>query len=622
MSASPPKTTSSFSHLLLKTLAVVLLGAILFLISAAMLIGVYQLWYTGRIFPGIHIADVNVGGLSQEQAAFYISTNFKFTPNGKINLWYGDQIIEVTPKQLGIQLDASASVMDAYQSGRSGSFGSRFAYLASGNYSPRSLPPTILFDQATALRFLEQISQQYDHPAVEAQLAMQGTQVSSQMGQIGQELDMAGSLEQIGLQIRQLNLEQIILPVNKTTPQILDASPFANMAQEILNQSVTLKLPSSQADSATEWKIAPEELAPMLTFETRQEDGQTKLVPQLKQDILNAYLTDLAEQVEIKTENPRFIFNDETGQLDLLAAGVIGRQVDFPATSDAIQAALADGQTTIEVVLNSQPPAVSDSASGTELGITELIHSESSYFYGSSEARVQNIQTAANQFHGLLVPPNSTFSMADAMDDITLDNGYAEALIIYNGQTIEGVGGGVCQVSTTLFRAAFFSGFPITERHPHAYRVSYYEKTAGNQRSSNFAGLDATVYVPIIDLKFVNDTPYWLLMETYVDPSANRITWKFYSTWDGRTVDWQTSGPTNVEEPKKPLYKENPELSPGEIEQVEWEADGADVHVDRSVYTDSTLLFQDSFDTHYEPWRAVYEFGPGTEGIPASDEDE
>ena len=70
-----------------------------------------------------------------------------------------------------------------------------------------------------------------------------------------------------------------------------------------------------------------------------------------------------------------------------------------------------------------------------------------------------------------------------------LDNGYSEALIIYNGKTIEGVGGGVCQVSTTLFRTAFFAGFPIEERHPHAYRVSYYEKTYGNKRDSNLAGL-------------------------------------------------------------------------------------------------------------------------------------
>ena len=255
------------------------------------------------------------------------------------------------------------------------------------------------------------------------------------------------------------------------------------------------------------------------------------------------------------------------------------------------------------------------------LGITELIHIENSYFFGSSEERIQNIEKASGEFLGLLVPPGATFSMAANMGDISLDNGYSEALIIYNGRTIEGVGGGVCQVSTTLFRAAFFAGYPIDERHPHAYRVSYYEKTAGNGRKSNLAGLDATVFIPLVDLKFTNDTPYWLLMETYISRAANRITWKFYSTSDGRTVDWQTTGPTTIVKPKKPLYKKNPDLKVGEIKQVDWEADGSDVRVDRQVYLNGEVIISDTFFTHYEPWRAIYEYGPGTEGIPANSDE-
>ena len=94
---------------------------------------------------------------------------------------------------------------------------------------------------------------------------------------------------------------------------------------------------------------------------------------------------------------------------------------------------------------------------------------------------MQNIQIAASRFHGLLVPPGATFSMAQQIGDISLDNGYAEAPIIVGDRTINGVGGGVCQVSTTLFRTAFFAGFPIVDRTPHAYRVGYYEQTATGQ---------------------------------------------------------------------------------------------------------------------------------------------
>lgn len=201
--------------------------------------------------------------------------------------------------------------------------------------------------------------------------------------------------------------------------------------------------------------------------------------------------------------------------------------------------------------------------------------------------------------------------MASVMGDVSLDTGYAEAWIIFGGRTIKGVGGGVCQVSTTLFRAAFYAGFPIVERHPHAYRVGYYEQTY-NDHDSNLAGLDATVFVPLVDFKFVNDSPYWLLMETYFNAASRSLTWKFYSTSDGRSIEWETTGPQNVVEPDDPVYEENPDLAEGEIKQVDWAADGADVTVTRTVYRDGQVLFSDSFVTHYMPWQDVFQYGPGT----------
>jgi vancomycin resistance protein YoaR len=136
------------------------------------------------------------------------------------------------------------------------------------------------------------------------------------------------------------------------------------------------------------------------------------------------------------------------------------------------------------------------------------------------------------------------------------------------------------------------------------------------------AGLDATVFVPAIDFKFTNDTPYWLLMETYVDEATRKITWKFYSTKDGRSVEWHTTGPINTIEAPKPLYRENPELEKGEVEQVDWQADGADVTVERTVYKDGQVYLQDTFNTHYLPWKAIYEYGPGTEGMPPKDSED
>jgi vancomycin resistance protein YoaR len=128
--------------------------------------------------------------------------------------------------------------------------------------------------------------------------------------------------------------------------------------------------------------------------------------------------------------------------------------------------------------------------------------------------------------------------------------------------------------------------------------------------------MDATVYFPLVDFKFKNDTPYWLLMETFVNPSGT-ITWKFYSTSDNRSVDYTTTGLTNITQPPDPIYKENPDLSKGTIKQVDWAVQGADVTVRRTVLRNNETYIQDSFSTHFQPWRDIFEYGPGTEGIPA-----
>jgi hypothetical protein len=102
-------------------------------------------------------------------------------------------------------------------------------------------------------------------------------------------------------------------------------------------------------------------------------------------------------------------------------------------------------------------------------------------------------------------------------------------------------------------------------------------------------------------------------METYFNPKKQTLTWKFYSTSDGRSVEWATSGPTNVIDPPEAVYEENPDLASGEIKQVDWAAEGADVTVTRTVYRNGQILFSDTFVTTYQPWRDVFQYGPGTD---------
>ncbi len=577
-----------------------------------------QFWNSGVIMPGISMRGIDLSGLTLDEAAQKLSSEFSFTSSGEISLTYADIVWQAAPEQLGLTLDARGSARQAYDLGRKGSLGSFLAYQLMNRRSKHDLPALVVFDQQKAYDYMVQVSQAYDLPLLEAGLELNGTQVIAIPGQAGRKLDITASLERLSEQARQGEFSSFTMVLIEQQPSIMDAGPFAAAAQEILARPFILQVPAGQPDAGRNYSIEPEDMAPMLNFTRQQQNGQAVLVPEFRADLLSSWINDLASRVNIWPQNARFIFNDETRQLDLLSPSTMGRTLDVQASLISAQSALAQHQPGAVLTFISAAPAVDDSKTAADLGITELVHMESSYFFGSSEARIQNIEKAASEFHGLLIPPGATFSMAANMGDVSLDNGYTEALIIFDGRTIEGVGGGVCQVSTTLFRTAFFAGFPIIERYPHAYRVSYYEKTASNQRNSDLAGLDATVYVPFVDLKFTNDTSYWLLMETYVSRSAHRLTWKFYSTSDGRTMEWQTTGPVDVVKAKKPLYKLNPDLNAGEIDQVDYEADGADVRVERSVFRNGSLYFSDTIDTHYEPWRAIFEYGPGTEGIPES----
>jgi vancomycin resistance protein YoaR len=605
--------TSRPRYSFLQALLSLLIGLVIFGLSIVAFVVGTQLWYSGRIFPGVRVAGVDVGGLNQQQAAERITANVNYPLNGKILLRDGDKIWVTSPAKLGLYLDPVASSRNAYRVGRSGWGPDRLREQFYAWYSGHSLPPSVIFDQRQAYLYLDSIAEEVNSPTVEASLELSGTEVIVRPGQVGRFVDMSNSLMMVSLQLETMRDGVLDLPIIESAPVILDASKQAELARAILSQPLTLTMPEAEADQAGPWTIDQQTLASMLTFERVQTDEGAQYQVRLDSNTLRTYLNNIAPSLVRYPQNARFIFNDDTRQLEVLQASTTGRALNLEASVSEIQEKIYAGEHTVAITLSYQDPPVKDTMTGEELGIRELVIAETSYYYGSNASRVQNISTAASKFHGLMIAPGETFSMASALGDITLDNGYAEAMIILGGQTIKGVGGGVCQVSTTLFRAAFFGGYPIVERHAHAYRVYYYEKVSGNRVDTRLAGLDATVFVPIVDFKFTNDTPYWLLMETYVNPRSSAITWKFYSTSDGRRVDWTTTGPTNIVKAPEPQYRENPDLPNGTMKQVDWAADGADVTVNRSVYRGENLYLQDTIYTHYQPWRDVYEYGPGTE---------
>ncbi len=605
---NPVKPLTNWQH----ALRGILLGIAGFAVLLLILILGFQLVYMGRIFPGTSMAGFDLSGLTVTEAAEKISANITYPLTGNIILQYEGRNWHANPAELGLFLDLQGSAENAYRLGRTGSIAQRLAEQFGAAYYQRSASLALIQDERIAFSYLNKIASEIDDPASEATIEVRGTEVLVSDGHIGRKVDIYSTLTAISDQLRSFQDGIVPIQVKEVRPLVLEAGSQAEQARSILSQPLTLLLPEGQTAQSILLVIPANLLAQMLKFELVSNSNGATYHVALDKDKLRAYLSQLVSPLELTPQNTRFTFNDSTHKLEVIEPAVIGRRLDIEKSAAAIAEQLPTGSHAIPLEFIFTKPPVTDEMTGEQLGITGLIHEETSYFRGSSSDRIQNIKMAAKSFYGLLVAPGQTFSMASALGDISLDNGYAEALIILGNQTIKGVGGGVCQVSTTLFRTAFFAGFPIVERHAHAYRVGYYEQTASGH-SANLAGLDATVFVPLVDFKFVNDTPYWLLMETYVNPTYGTIIWKFYSTPDGRTVDWTTTGPQNVIEAPEDLYRENPDLALDEIKQVEWKADGADVTVRRTVNKDGQVYFQDSFSTHFLQWQAVYEYGPGTE---------
>jgi len=607
--ASYPYPRRNRNPLWPQILAAFLSGLALFLGAVLLWTVGFQLMYAGRIFPGVSIAGVDLSGLSPTEAALKLNQTLSYPSSGKIVLRDGGKVWVVTPAQMGMTFDASSSAQAAYRLGRSGGL---FASL-DGQLRARSagaeVAPVILFDQRVAHQYLQALAVEIDQPVMEATLKVEGTNVVAVPGQTGRLLDVDSTLVFLSAQMQTFRDGEVPLVIREQTPEIVDVSDQAEVARRVLSQPMRLYVNNAGETDPGPWNYDVQILANMLTVHWEGNEVKVGLDPAPLRDILLG----IATQVDRSAENARFYFDDNTRQLALIQYATVGRTVDTEASITAINDALLQGEHNIALQIVEDQPAVTDNATAEQLGITELVSSETSYFYGSSAERIQNIQAASARFHGLLVAPGETFSMGNALGDVSLDNGFAEALIIYGGRTIKGVGGGVCQVSTTLFRTVFFGGYPVNERYSHAYRVSYYEQNASGSVDTRLAGLDATVYFPLVDFKFTNDTPYWLLMETYVNPDARTLTWKFYSTSDGRSVTWDTTGPQNVVQAPKPAFEENDELKPGQIRQVDWAANGADVTVTRTVMRNGSVYFSDDFKTHYEPWQAVCEVAPGTE---------
>ncbi len=322
-----------------------------------------------------------------------------------------------------------------------------------------------------------------------------------------------------------------------------------------------------------------------------------------KDDVITTLLQNLSDQINILSEDSLFQFeNDKVTQFRPSKEGV---ELNKRKTKSLLQNAFSEvASTSRQRVLISLPvevtkPSITTDTANT-FGIKELIGRGYSEYQGSIPGRIHNVALASSRLNGLLIKPGETFSFVTAVGDISAATGYQSAYIIKDGKTVLGDGGGVCQVSSTLFRAAMDAGLPIIERHAHAYRVHYYEEGGFKP------GIDATVFSPSVDLKIQNDTASYILIQTKPDSKNLTLIFELYGTKDGRkseTFDHKVWGESP---PPPPSYQEDPTLPKGVVRQVDWAAWGAKASFQYKVTRGEEILQDTTFYSTFRPWQAVF----------------
>ena len=572
----------------------------------------YRQSHEARILTGVRIGAVDVGGKTAEEAAQLLEQTGPQLGQAGITFIdpEADKQWVKSYTDLGVEFDEQQTIAAAMNVGRSGGPLWQLKDTFSSWYYGRSVAPVILFDEGKVDQTILSLASEIDQPAQDPTITYNENAAAFQPGAPGRVLDTAELRNRLAQPLGEFRDASVELLVHETSPTFFDDGAAAEEIQLILDGPMTFYLAEPLDDEDVDPIVLPQEtLASWLRVDVHQQaDGAYRQDVIVDENAVRHWLRQFADQLYREPVNARFYFDDDTRELVLVAPHVNGRSLDLEATVDQFLAQVGTGNRSIPLVVEEIVPVVNSGATAGELGITELITETTTWFYGSTDARKHNIARAAANFFGVVVAPGEEFSFNKYLGSVSEADGYEEGLIIVGGRTIEGIGGGVCQVSTTLYQSAFLAGFPITERWEHGYMVHYYDDGEG-------PGMDATVYSPIVDMKFINNTPHHLLIENYYNTEFEALTFKLYSTSMGRTVEKSEPEFSNVvPAPTEDVWEFDPDLPPGTVVQIDSAVEGATVAVDRTVFNaDGEAIIDETVVSNYIPYPNVYHYGPDVE---------
>ena len=553
----------------------------------------YLVVYHNKILPRVYVGTQPLGGLSFQQAKMILSQwDDSFKKEG-VELIIGNNKEIILPEEVGTVFDISATLAQAWQVGRRGNFFQRLSDWLRAIGKETNVSPLVTINEGELYSAIEEIKTVYDRPRVDVRYSIKEDKVEILTDRKdGKVIDKSSAFLAIRRALLTLSSGPIVLDFKKDKPQV-DLSTINQsrlMAEAIVRDELVLKYKDKQ------FVVGPAEIGEWIvsTYEGK------RLVPGFDRTAISSYVVELADKINKVPQN--LVVKVTDGKVVEFVPPRAGLVLEEDATVDLIIEALgerAEGKREIkEIVLPLvvKKPIVNETAS--ELGIKELIGKATTSFAGSPPNRVANIKNGTKFLTGILISPGEEFSTVKALGRIDNTTGYLPELVIKGDRTVPEFGGGLCQVSTTLFRAVLNAGLPVTARRNHSYRVSYYE-TDGD---GNYIGpgLDATIYSPQPDFRFLNDTTSTILIRGYVE--GDKVTFELYGTKDGRRSEVDGPYTLSTIPPGDPIYAETDTLPPGEKKRLERAHPGGSAIATYKVYYPDGEVKEQVFKSYYRPW--------------------
>jgi vancomycin resistance protein YoaR len=430
---------------------------------------------------------------------------------------------------------------------------------------------------SAALDFkLAGLAQSIDQSHLEAKLVRRGLAIEIVAGQRGRQLDQKAAGARIVRTLARLERGQpVALPVRIDPVEVTaaDLAPAARLARIALSAPVRLQY------EETRWKLPRWRIAELLSLPVAGETHVAIAGPGAE-----AWFDKLRQNIEHAPVDAGFAVNP--GGVEIIPDKP-GLGIDVPATAKALLAAATSATARTAGLAVRTTTAERTTSDASAMGITGVV---GSYYtsYGGIPSRLHNVALVAQLIDGALIAPGKTFSFNGTTGERTAEKGFQEAPVIINGELQTGLGGGICQVSTTVFNAAYEAGLEIDERTNHALYISHYP-----------LGRDATVNYPDQDLKFTNDTDHWLLLRTFV--GSGSLTVNLYGTPQNRRVE-TVERPLRVVGAPKVKRVPDPTMLKGKSEVDEYGEPARATSVSRTVYDAGGATLHE--DTWYSSYRS------------------